>query len=89
MQVSKLVPRDRAKPDEEWSVGLRHIGTEVLPGLEANILDDVRGIDPALKPRVQPEAHHPAQPRSVPLHQLRPASGVAGGGLFHQVLDIA
>ena len=61
----------------------------MLPGLEANILDDVGGVNPTLEPRVEPEAHHPAQPRSVPLHQLRPALGVAGGGLFHQVLDIA
>src|SRR5262249_31430702 len=47
------------------------------------------GVHPTLEPRVQPEAYHPAQPRSVPLHQLRPAPGVAGGGLLDKSLDIA
>src|SRR5262249_25192331 len=89
VQVPELVPRDRAEPEEEWCVGLIDIRTEVPPGLEANILDDVGGVDPALEPRVQAEAHHPAQPRSVPLDQLRPASGVAGGGSLHQGLVIA
>ncbi len=89
VQVTELVPGDRAKPEEERGVGLLDIGTEVLPRLEADILDDVGGVDPTLKPRVEPEAHHPAQPRPVPPHQLRPAFGVAGGGQFHQVLDIA
>ena len=41
VQVTELVPRDRAEPEEEWGVGLTDIGTEVLPGLEANVLDDV------------------------------------------------
>src|SRR5262249_2240796 len=80
---------DRAEPEEEWGVGLTDIGTEVLPGLEEDILDDVGGVHPTLEPRVQPEAYHPAQPRSVPLHQLRPAPGVAGGGLLDKSLDIA
>jgi hypothetical protein len=61
----------------------------VLPGLEANILDDVGGVNPTLEPRVHPEAHHPAQPRSVPLDEFRPAPRVAGGGLLDKFLDIA
>jgi hypothetical protein len=89
VQVAKFVPSDRAEPEEEWGVRLHHIGTEVLPRLEANILDDIGWVNPTLEPRVQAKAHHPAQPRSVPLHQLRPAQRVAGGGLFQQVRDIA
>ena len=74
VQVAQLVPGDRAEPEEERDVGLLDIGAEVLPGLEADILDDVGGVDPTLEPRVQPEAHHPAQPRPVPLHAAPPSS---------------
>ena len=90
VQVAEFVaPRCRASQRKNGVLGLTDIRTEVLPGLEVNILDDVGGVDPTLEPRVEPEAHHPAQPRSVPLHQLRPAPGVACGGLLHQGLVIA
>ena len=57
-------PGDRAKPEEERGVGLLHVRAEVLPGLQAHVLDDVGGIDSPLQPRVEPKAHHPAQPRT-------------------------
>ena len=61
----------------------------MLPGLQADLLDDVGGVDPPLEPRVEPEGHHPAQPRPVPLQERLPARGVTGGGQSHQFLDIA
>jgi hypothetical protein len=89
MHVPKLVPRDRAEPEEERRVRLLHVGIEELPRLEANVLDDIGWVNPTLESRVETEVHHRAQPQSVPLHQLRPAHGVARGSLLHQLINVA
>src|SRR5262249_15016412 len=77
MQLAQRVAGDAAEPEEEGDLGPVQVRSQVAPGLEVSLLEDVGGIDAPLQPRIEAEGDHPAQPIAGPPHDGLPTLAVA------------
>ena len=86
MQLAQLVARDAPQPEEERHRGLAHVGSQILPGFQVGILQDVRGINTPLEPLIETKGHHSVQTLTTLAQESVPGTRIALGGLLQELI---
>ena len=89
MELAHLVAGDAPQPEEEGDLRPVQVRSQVPPGLEVSLLEDVGGIDPPPQPGIEAEGDHPPQPIAAPPHQGLPARAIARRGEPQELVLLA
>jgi hypothetical protein len=88
MGVDQLLCGELPQPEIELHRRLGRIVGQTAGGFDHRFLDDVRGIDPAIEPTVEPQADHVPQPVAVAAEQFGNGPLVAPRRLSEQFVNV-
>jgi hypothetical protein len=85
MDPAQFMPGEETQPQKKGQFTLAQVLGQLGEGLQVDVLEDVRGIDPALQPDVKAQSDHAAQPVAIAGQQGAPVGLAALGGTGEQL----
>ena len=79
---------DQPQPQEGRQPGVLEVAVQAGRSVEEGVLEDVRGVDPALKPSIHAQLDHATQPVAVALEQVGQRLAVASAEPLEEIVGI-
>src|SRR5262249_7883365 len=79
---------NQPQPEKRWQVLAPEIALQASGGVEKPVLEHVRGVEPALDPRVHAKLDHSVETVPITLEQVRQRLAVAGAQPLDEVAGV-